>query len=431
MNVGTAQLNITPEPGIDLAGFAIRPQPSLDVLDPLWLRALYLEAGPERLLWLHADLLALDQPLADRWRGWVESNLGIPRTRVVFSTTHTHSGPATIQLTGCGEVRSEYIAWLDGHVQRAARAAVRGTEPCRLRAVQGSCRLGVDRREGNSGHTDSRVVAFGWQRRDGTFKAAFLNYAMHPVCLRSNLISADWPGEAARLVSESLPGRPVTLVCSGACGNINPPGVGVAPAQMGEWARQIAASVWPKLLVSDQNALSAGGGTLRVRSAQVDLPLETWGVDEIARYAAACLADPAGTHEFSHKFGEAVEVWRATMNDRLRRGEPASTHAELMAIQLGRMAMVTVNAEVFSRFNELAGCGVAEPVVAIGCANGMIGYLPTAEAYVKGSYEVLWSMLFYNLPRAQQGGLELLARHAQNLIANLPRPTAPVAFPEK
>lgn len=431
MNVGAAQLDITPEPGIDLAGFAIRPQPSIAVLDPLWLRALYLEDGLERLLWLHADLLALDQPLADRWRDWVESNLGIPRTRVVFSTTHTHSGPATIQLTGCGEVRPEYIAWLDRHVQRAARAAVRDTEPCRLRAVQGSCGLGVDRREGNSGHTDSRVVAFAWQRLDGTFKAAFLNYAMHPVCLRSNVISADWPGEAARLVSESLSGRPVTLVCSGACGNINPPGVGVAPTQMSEWARQIVASVGPKLLSSDQDALPQDGGTLRVRSAQVDLPLETWGVDDIARYAAACLADPAGAHEFSHKFGEAVEVWRMTMNDRLRRGAPASTRAELTAIQLGRTAMVTVNAEVFSRFNELAGRGLADSVVAIGCTNGMIGYLPNAKAYVKGSYEVLWSMLFYNLPRAQQGSLELLARHAQDLIVNSPTSATPVVFPEK
>src|SRR5512140_2750769 len=105
MKVGTAQLEITPEVGIDLAGFAIRPQPSTEILDPLWVRALYLEDGPERLLWLHSDLLALEQALADRWRHQLEAESGVPWSRVLISTTHTHSGPATIQLTGCGEVR--------------------------------------------------------------------------------------------------------------------------------------------------------------------------------------------------------------------------------------------------------------------------------------------------------------------------------------
>ena len=60
MIVGTSQIGITPQPGIELAGFAIRPQPSTSVLDRLSVRGLYLEDGPERLLWLHADLIALE-----------------------------------------------------------------------------------------------------------------------------------------------------------------------------------------------------------------------------------------------------------------------------------------------------------------------------------------------------------------------------------
>lgn len=63
MIVGTAQLDITPQPGIDLVGFAVQSQPSTGVLDLLAARALYLEDGPERLLWLHVDLLAVEEPL--------------------------------------------------------------------------------------------------------------------------------------------------------------------------------------------------------------------------------------------------------------------------------------------------------------------------------------------------------------------------------
>ena len=417
MKVGTAQLEITPEVGIDLAGFAIRPQPSTEILDRLWVRALYLEDGPERLLWLHSDLLALEQELADRWRHQLEAETGVPRSRVLISTTHTHSGPATIQLTGCGEVRPSYVNWLEHQIQCAARAAVGDLESCRVLNVQGACALGVDRRDSERAHTDPRVGVVGWQRGDGSYKAVFLNYGMHPVCLRGSQISADWPGEVARVLSDSLPGRPVALVSSGACGNLNPPGVGVTPAQMRQWGQEVVESVRPMLLNVVPDASQPEGGTLRVATASLGLPLERWNARDIKRYAAACLADPAGPREFSDKFRQAVEVWRDSMSQRLERNESPNAHAELTAIGLGHAIILTVNAEAFSRFAELAAPGSSKTIHTVNCTNGMIGYLPTEEAYSEGTYEVLWSMLFYNMLRPQKGGLELVAQQARHLIA--------------
>jgi hypothetical protein len=87
--------------------------------------------------------------------------------------------------------------------------------------------------------------------------------------------------------------------------------------------------------------------------------------------------------------------------------------------------LVTVNAEIFSQFTELAGAGAGLPVYTVSCANGMIGYVPTAVAYDEGGYEVSHAMLFYNLPRPQQGGLELLANHARALFGSCNAPNAP------
>jgi len=424
MKVGTAQLDITPEPGIDLAGFALRSQPSTGILDPLSVRALYLQDGREQLLWLHADLLALEQALADRLRQSIGSELAVPASRVLLSTTHTHSGPAAIQLTSCGKVSSKYVARLEREVKAAARQALLDAEPCALLAVQGSCSLGVDRRNSASAHTDPRVGALGWQRQDGSFKAVFVDYAMHPVCLRGSLISADWPGEVANRVSDGLPGRPVTLVSSGASGNINPPAVDVAPRQMLQWGRAVAEAVLPQLNAAGKAAASRDG-RLNVANAVIELPVEAWNTTEIDKYAAACLADASGHDEFGQSFARAVEVWRRHMTERLQRGEPAHTQAELTAIRFDQTVLLAVNAEVFSRFTELAATGVRRSVYTAGCANGMLGYLPTAEAYDEGTYEVLWAMLFYNMPRPRKGGLELLAERARRLIAGLSsRPNA-------
>src|SRR5687767_12484413 len=119
MNVGVAQIDITPQPGIELAGFALRPQPSTRVLDPLFVRALYLQDGAERLLWLVADLLAVDRRLADGIRSRLEAVTGIPRSHVLVSATHTHSGPATFDQNGTGRTSQEYLDWLENQFQAA------------------------------------------------------------------------------------------------------------------------------------------------------------------------------------------------------------------------------------------------------------------------------------------------------------------------
>jgi hypothetical protein len=382
MKIGTAQLEITPQSGIDLAGFAVRPQPSTGILDPLWIRALYLEDGAERILWLHADLLALDQQLADGLRRRVAAETTIPFSRVLLSTTHTHSGPGVIHLIGAGEILPAYVAGLEGKFSRVARAALGNLESCRLVIAHGRCELGRERRRTADPHSDPRVLALGWRRDDGTFKAVFLSYAMHPVCLRGSEISADWPGETARVLSGALPGSPVVLVASGACGNVNPPNVGVAPKQMQQWGRQIAESVLDQLLAPSANSLPES--PLKFSAATVPLPREDWNVEQIEKYAAACLTDPAGRSEFGGCFTRAVGIWRDNMVAQFRRGDPSSIEARLSVISFGPTAIVTVNGEIFSHFVELFNSNSGCSVSVVGCTNGMVGYLAPAHAYAEG-----------------------------------------------
>ena len=424
MRVGTAQLDITPRPGIELVGFAVRPQPSTGVLDPLAVRALYLEDGAERLLWLHADLLAFEEPFVADLRRQVERDFGIPGSRVLVSATHTHSGPPTIHLTGCGAYDPAYVDWLEGRFLDVAGAALAAPEACDLVAVEGTCDLTVDRRQFASAHTDPRVAAVGWRRADGTFKAVLLNYGMHGVCLRGALISADWPGVAAQVVSQSLPGQPLVLVCTGASGNTNPPAVGVSPEQVREWGRAVAESVLPDLraappTMSTRCPASSADGLLRADMIRVPLPLENCTLAEIEAFVAQCRSDAAGFDEFGEKYRLAMDTWQGTMTTRVLRGEPPYTIAELAAIVLGPVVFVAVNAEIFSRFSELVGTDPRRPLYAIGCMGEMIGYLAPAAAYEEGGYEVRWAMLFYNRPCPKSGGLELLAAEARRLVARL------------
>lgn len=417
VKAGTAQIEITPPPGLELAGFAKRPQPSTTSLDPLFVRALYLEDGGRRLLWVHGDVLGVTEALVTRLRRVLGSELAIPNSNILVSATHTHSAPATIQLTGCGRVDPAFVTEFESRCRRAAQLAARDGETCRLVSAQGVCDLGVDRRRFASAHTDPRVTALGWQRKDGSFKAAFLNYSMHPVCLRADTMSADWPGAAAGALSEALPGKPTVLVSSGACGNINPPAVGVTHEQVSGWGRRIAESVSDKLLAAPPQRGGSNGAGLRVIVSRGPIPVEEWNVAQVEDYAKACLADPVGCGEFGDTFRLAVTTWRSSMLDWLRCHELAEVQAELGLISLGHTSILTVNGEIFSRFNALVASAAKGPVCTVAYANGMLGYIPSAEAYDEGGYEVAWAMLFYNLPRLRKGGLELLAERARRLLA--------------
>src|SRR5689334_2647839 len=102
MTLGAAQIDITPNPGIELCGYASRIQPSIGVLDPLYAGAILLEDGHERLLWIHCDLIAFDQHIVTAFRAWALQELNLRPEQVLLSATHTHSGPPAIHLTAAG-----------------------------------------------------------------------------------------------------------------------------------------------------------------------------------------------------------------------------------------------------------------------------------------------------------------------------------------
>jgi hypothetical protein len=179
----------------------------------------------------------------------------------------------------------------------------------------------------------------------------------------------------------------------------------------------IADCVLDKLLEAEPEIIPPGQHPLRVFTASLDVPLEPWGVAEIEENAALGLADADGHAEFGDKYAHAVEAWRSTMIQRCERRERLFTQAVVGVVCLGRTTLLTLNAEVFSKFTELAGEGFSSFLYTIGCTNGIIGYLPPEEAYDEGAYEVLWSMFFYNMPRPRRGGFELLAKNVRALLA--------------
>ena len=110
MKFATFDRIISPEVGACIAGYWF-DQRSVCKADDLHAVGLLADDGTRRILIVSFDLLALDRWFIDALRGKCASILGIPAACVMFTCTHTHSGPHT--LTEGKRVEKLNKAYLD------------------------------------------------------------------------------------------------------------------------------------------------------------------------------------------------------------------------------------------------------------------------------------------------------------------------------
>ena len=133
MRAGYGISDITPPLGVELAGYGYYlGRKAESIMDPLYARALLLEGdGGEHSLILSCDLLGMNRAvMRDIER--VAQTYGVPPSRVIAVSVHTHTGPALIWHEGCGYPDEDYVSSVSGRIAPAIRAAADD-----LRAVSG------------------------------------------------------------------------------------------------------------------------------------------------------------------------------------------------------------------------------------------------------------------------------------------------------
>ncbi len=447
---GVARVDITPPVGIAHANWGAASHSRAEGIDlPLWATALALrdpETGAAAVV-VDLDLLHLSLPLAGSMRQAISELTGVPAAQVRVSATHTHSGPTLGQtwVEEGAELVAPYTASLPGRVAGAAWAAWRGLVPVRVAAGMGTCGIGVNRRvqapdgrtvvgRNPSGFFDQAVRVLrldavpegdpaGDSVGEGRPLVALLHYATHPTLMahENRLITPDYPGVARRTV-EAITGA-TCLFLQGCAGDIGP-AWGITEGHTGDTsyyhrAGKIlgaeAARVFLTLETRPYEATFAGvlesgaplgvyrhvplpeaDSALRVATATATLPVRAFPAREEGEARAAeargALATLRGEGAPAQAVAEAT--WRAKRiaqqagHSRLTDGRP-TVEVELQAIRVGQAALLGAPMEVFNALGAAVAEGSPFPWTAVsGYSNGSTGYLPTAEAFGPGGYEV-------------------------------------------
>ncbi len=231
LTAGVAKVEITPPVGTPLAGYSKRRgRPSTGIRDPLFVRALALSDGEDRIVLVSADLLLFPFPLAQEILNETARGLKIPARSVVLAGTHTHSGtgaiaPGFFYEKAFGRYGPEVTEGLKGRVLWAIRQAVEHPQPVRWGFARSDRLLEgwVENRRNPSGPVDPSVNLLWLESMEGKPLAVLVNAAAHPTLMDSRdfRFSGDYPGELARLIESAYPGA-VCLFFNGAAGDLRP-----------------------------------------------------------------------------------------------------------------------------------------------------------------------------------------------------------------
>lgn len=434
MKIGTARIDITPTATVDLSGYGGRVQPMTGIHDKLSARALYMvnKAG-QRLLWLHADIVAVSNETADLIKAALLARHGLAPEEIVVSATHTHSGPATINLVNCGQIDPAYMDYFHKQLLTVAAQALRETEEVELVAGAGSSDVAIDRRHklnpAFSAHTDPYLGVVGFRRPGGSWAAVLATYTMHNTMLDyyNRELSGDVAGHVETFLEDLLPGSPTVMFTNGPCGNNNP------PQKTGDFA--LVAEVAQKLVAATAEALESArpvaDETIRTELRTLPLPLDS--IESSTELTKKYLSEIDGSDlkikaiantqddYIKNRLIDAAKKWLSTTAEATEAGAIAHyMPVSIMAIGIGPVRIVCAAAEVFSCIRQQISEKFGRDVTFVGYANGYNGYVATQEAFAEGGYEPSMSHIFAPARlRNAPGGFELIRDTAIELLKSL------------
>ena len=400
MLAGYGKTEITPPLGTELAGYGYYLGRSAQrVDDPLFARAVALKNESETYLIVSCDCLGLSKAISEQVRTALKEKRGILSSHLMLVSIHTHTGPAMTYHEGCGEVRPEYVQTVPEKIIQACEAALDDLkEVNKLQFIHRSLAHPCAYNRAFAGNpVDDQARGFYLIRRDAP-TIAIASYACHAVCQgASRGISADYPGRICKKLEED---GFLSIYLNGLCGDIDP--IRCAPEDRPARLENFAQTVWEAIQAPKEDLpLTVTGG--EVEEEVRLLPVGKEDIQSMADRASAQETDPPGG-------GRVARVWEKEMLERfdtLRYEERFSVRCVL----LGGVMIAALPFEGYTKTGMLIREAIKDPrALVLGCADQLMGYLPTEDDIDRHSYAAQDASFLYKRLPACRGEAERIGR---------------------
>jgi hypothetical protein len=417
IKVGIGKSDITPPLGTPLDGYYIERLAS-NVHDQLFARAMVLVDGSNTLILVITDIIDVAPYGFKKARTRIQEELNIPASNIVISATHTHTAPSFSR---------KYEEMLAVKIYDAVQIAFQNLQPAIIKSGNGkeenvSFHRRFMMKDGTvkfnpgamnpdiirpMGPIDPDVGILYFETPNGKPIAVLVNFAIHLDTIVGTEISADFPYFMGKVLKKVLGDELVVFFGFGTCGNVNHFNVKSPETLKGfERAERIgyalAASVireFPALEKHNVDYLLNDSELLYLK-----IPEYTKEQVEAAKINSVKESD----HESSTpEIREAMKILRIQE----RKGQPIE--AEVQTFGLGDVGLIFLPGEIFVELGlEIKDRSPYKHTLILTLCNNSIGYIPNAEAFDYGAYEVEVSQI-------EKGEGEKLVESSVKLLENM------------
>ncbi|HVM72102.1 MAG TPA: hypothetical protein VMT91_10095 [Anaerolineales bacterium] len=373
--LGFAEVDITPSYNVQTVGFDRKDNLSKGVLSRLSAQISVWHSNEEKCCLVTIDHIGFMCKDANRLRDEIGNLLGIPREKIMLCFSHTHSAPNVSLEAG-------YLHFLCEQVLLGVSEAEKNIVPIKAAWGMAEAKIGINRRDPH-GVLDRRVGILKIVGAEtGHLLLLVLRVTAHAnVLLQDNyLISSDFIGITRSLLEEKYGCK--VMITQGASGNVKPKYSGALRAL-------------DKMAFKIMDAIATCIDTLNPESIEklsMFSQIETFYANVPTFDQAKAISDEAmrESHIEGTKWLEEVQRLH---NENIKQ---QSTDIEIQYFMLNNGCLCGVANEIMCELAvDLVKACNDEFIYFGGYTNGCDGYLPTAEEYDKGGYEVFHSYLIY------------------------------------
>lgn len=405
------KIDITPKDSQNLLGYG--PRNSTGTHDPIFHKIVALDDGTTQFFLISTDICLISPAEYDRVTARIKKQYGIDPLNVWWTVTHTHSAPevgspgmyATYLADRLVELDPAYTQMMEQQLIDGIKEAREKLAPAKLGVGWGFSQANINRRavdvDGKAslglnpdGPVDRRIGMIRIDKQDGSPLALIANYAIHGTVLgpQNTLISGDAPGVVAEYVEEKI-GAPVLFI-NGAAGNLAPI-YSVYPSPRAGHLGQFRVLLGDRIIEANRKITST---TAEVKLASGAQMLETPRKPE--------LGWPKELQQYSKTTKDGTNIVRMPVR--------------FLKIN-NDIGIWSAPIELFCEVsNEVRERSPFEYTFYYGYTNGWFGYMPTAEAWPFGGYEVERVSPF--TPEAADDLTELVVGYFEGKIKDEPAP---------
>jgi len=396
---GAAARDLTPPGPIWLAGYASRTKPSESVRQHIYAKALALrdDAGATTIA-VTLDLIGIRTRMADELAARALKELGVPRERLLFNASHTHSAPVPNEVGTYASIMgpqreaqekliAAYVRQVTDQIFDAMRTAAANLKPATLHFEQGLAGFAVNRRR--VGHreypspVDHDVPVLAVRNTQGGVVAILFGYACHNTILADQTIHGDYAGYAQASLEQRFPGA-VALFMQGAGADQNP-----LPRRRPEHLARYGDTLADAVEDVVRGKMKAVEGPLRATIAFPEVAFE--GPFTRERWERETRSAQALTREHGQRMLARLD----------RTGKlPETRKYAVQAWRFGQtFTLIALAGELTVdyalRFKQQFGW---DTTWVAGYSNDVFGYIPSRRIWREGGYEGGEAFLFSNFP---------------------------------